>query len=170
MNGEIWVESKEDNGCTFCFTCVLEESEDVEVDRKNASQDVGNSGEEKSLKLLIVEDDAIIRMVMEKFASQKGWKVILAVDGKAAIDAYQKEEFDVIMMDCQMPVLDGFKTTGAIRQLESQRGTHTPIIAMTANALKGDMETCLNAGMDDYLTKPVDTNAFYAIVERWANP
>lgn len=135
---------------------------------ENKNEVLGNSGEEKSLKLLIVEDDAIIRMVLENFSIRKGWKVILAEDGKAAIDAYQKQEFDVIIMDCQMPVLDGYKTTGAIRQLESQRSTHTPIIALTANALKGVRETCLNAGMDDYLTKPVETNAFYAIVDKWA--
>lgn len=131
------------------------------------SRDEENSCEEKSLKLLIVEDDGIIRMVIEKFSILKGWKVVLAEDGSAALDAYQKQEFDVIIMDCQMPVLDGYKTTGAIRQLESQSGTHTPIIAMTANATEGFREICLNAGMDDYLTKPVEINVFYAIVEKW---
>lgn len=135
---------------------------------ENESEAVGNSGEEKLLKLLIVDDDAIIRMVIEKFALRKGWKVILAEDGNAAIDAYQKQKFDIIIMDCQMPVLDGYKTSGAIRQLESQIGTYTPIIALTANALAGVRETCLKAGMDDYLTKPVDAKAFYAIVDKWA--
>lgn len=136
--------------------------------RKNNNQVLVNSSVEKSLKLLIVEDDAIIRMVLGKFSIRKGWKVIFAEDGKAAIEAYQKQEFDVIIMDCQMPVLDGYKTTGAIRQLERQKCVHTPIIALTANALKGVRETCLNAGMDDYITKPIETNAFYAIVEKWA--
>ena len=144
------------------------EPEGGQVYLKNNNEVLVNSGVEKVLKLLIVEDDAIIRMVLGKFSIRKGWKVIFAEDGKAAIDAYQKQEFDVIIMDCQMPVLDGYKTTEAIRQIESQRGMHTPIIAMTANALKGVRETCLNAGMDDYLTKPVETSAFYAIVERWA--
>lgn len=136
------------------------------MDREDKGENMGRN-EEKSLKLLIVEDDSIIRMVLERLSLRKDWKVILAEDGKAAIDAYQKEEFDVIIMDCQMPVLDGFKTTGEIRQLESQRGTHTPIIALTANAFKGVRETCLNAGMDDYLTKPVEINEFYAIVNKW---
>lgn len=135
---------------------------------ENESQPEGNRGEEKLLKLLIVDDDAIIRMVIEKLALRKGWKVILADDGNAAIDAYQKQKFDIIIMDCQMPVLDGYKTTGAIRQLESQRGTYTPIISLTANALEGVRETCLKAGMDDYLTKPFDANAFYTIIEKWA--
>lgn len=168
MKGEIWVDSKANEGCTFYFTCVLEKPEGEEDCRKNESHDLEDAGEEKSLKLLIVEDDEIIRMVIEKFSIRKGWKVVMAEDGYTALDAYQQQEFDVIIMDCQMPVLDGYKTTEAIRQLESERGTHTPIIAMTANALKGVKETCLNAGMDDYLTKPVETSEFYAIVERWA--
>ena len=134
---------------------------------ESINQVLGNSCEEKSLRLLIVEDDAIIRMVLGKFSARKGWQVILAENGKAGIDAYHAQKFDVIIMDCQMPVLDGYQTTGAIRQLESQISRHTPIIAMTANALEGDMETCLKAGMDDYLAKPVDKNAFYAIVAKW---
>lgn len=135
---------------------------------KNQSRDLENSGQEKSLELLIVEDDRIIQRVIEKFSIRKGWKVVLAEDGNAALDAYQKQEFDVIIMDCQMPVLDGYETTGEIRELESQSGRRTPIIAMTANALEGFREKCLNAGMDDYLTKPIETSAFYAIVERWS--
>ena len=177
MNGEIWLESKEDEGCTFYFTCRMLEVKDGEVYRdkedqamEHEDQVVQSNDKEKTLKLLIAEDDAIIRMVLEKFALRKGWEVILTEDGKAAIEAYQKQEFDVIIMDCQMPVLDGYKTTGEIRRLESQSGKHTPIIAMTANALKGVREACLEAGMDDYLTKPVEMNSFYAMVERWAEP
>ena len=121
-----------------------------------------------SLRLLIVEDDPIIRRVLERFSMRKAWKVILAEDGKVALDAFRKQEFDVIIMDCHMPKLDGYQTTGEIRQIESQMGTHTPIIALTANDLAGVREACLNAGMDDYLTKPVELNAFYTIVDQWA--
>lgn len=167
MKGEIWVESKAGDGCTFYFTSVFEVPEVEEDNRKYVSPAPIPSAEVKPLKLLIVEDDDIIRIVIEKFSIRKGWKVVLAEDGYAALDAYQKQEFDLIIMDCQMPVLDGYKTTEAIRQLERQKGTHTPIIAMTANALKGVRETCLNAGMDDYLTKPIETSAFYEIIERW---
>lgn len=131
------------------------------------SRSMGKSHEGKSLKLLIVEDDVIIRWVLERFSMRKDWDVCLAEDGKAAIDVFQKQDFDVIIMDCQMPVLDGYSTTGEIRQLESQRGRHTPIIALTANSLVGVRETCLNAGMDDYLTKPIEINEFYAMVEKW---
>lgn len=121
----------------------------------------------ENIKLLIVEDDEIIRRVLDNFAVRKGWEVNLAEDGRAAINAYEKEEYDVIIMDCQMPVFDGYETTGEIRQLESRRSKHTPIIALTADASEGSRETCLNAGMDDYLTKPIEVNAFYDIVEKW---
>lgn len=129
---------------------------------------VENCSEGQSLKLLIVEDDPIIRMVLERFSMRKAWKVILAEDGKVALEAFRNQGFDVIIMDCQMPILDGYQTTEEIRRLESQRGIHTPIIALTANDLTGVRETCLEAGMDDYLTKPVELNAFYAIVDKWA--
>jgi len=130
--------------------------------------DLESISENKSLMLLIVEDDVIIRMVIEKFSMRKGWKVVLAEDGLAALDVYPMQDFDVIIMDCQMPGLDGYKTTKAIRQLERLRGIRTPIIAMTAEASNEAREACLNAGMDDYLTKPLEASEFYEIVEKWA--
>ncbi|UWG96602.1 ATP-binding protein [Dehalobacter sp. DCM] len=168
MKGEIWVESKVSEGSIFYFSCLMENPVVEEGDKNNEIPDLQVKDEDEPLTLLIVEDDEIIRMVIEKFSLRKGWNVVLAEDGYAAIAAYQRQEFDVIIMDCQMPGLDGYKTTEAIRQIESQRGTHTPIIAMTANALKGVKETCINAGMDDYLTKPIETSEFYEVVERWA--
>lgn len=167
MKGGIWVESKENEGSTFYFTCSLEEPELDADDRKNKICDSQNRDEKKPLRILMVEDDEIIRLVIEKFSERKGWQVVAAEDGYAAIDIYQKQEFDVIIMDCHMPGLDGYKTTEEIRKIESRRGARTPIIAMTANALKGVRETCLNAGMDDYLTKPVEAGVFYATVEKW---
>ena len=119
------------------------------------------------LQLLIVEDDPISRIVLEKFARKKGWQVILAENGKEAIDAYRKQRFQAVLMDVQLPIIDGYKATGVIRQIESQTSMHTPIIAMTAYALKGDREKCLESGMDDYLSKPIDADEFYATVEKW---
>lgn len=122
---------------------------------------------QKKLKLLIVEDDAISRMVLEKLATAKGWQFISAENGKLGITAYEEQYFDAIVMDARMPVLDGYAATGAIRILESQKGTHIPIVAMTAYAMKGDEEKCLAAGMDDYLSKPIDVDEFYATIEKW---
>jgi CheY-like chemotaxis protein len=167
MKGEIWAESKEGQGSSFYFTCVLEKSEEKDNTSVSEVFNVEPHTKEDVLRLLIVEDDIISRVVMEHFARRKGWNVILAENGKEAVDACQEYTFDGVLMDVQMPILDGYKATGVIRQLESQKGTHTPIIAMTAYALKGDREKCLESGMDDYLSKPIDADKFYAIVEKW---
>lgn len=138
MEGEIWVESKEGKGSSFYFTCVLEKSE--EKDNTRATEvNIKNGIKEDVLTLLIVEDNQVSRMVIEKFAIRKGWRVVLAENGKVAIDKYQENGCDAILMDVQLPILDGYKATGVIRQLEIQKGTHTPIIAMTAHrpCLKG---------------------------------
>jgi CheY-like chemotaxis protein len=128
---------------------------------------IEDSVKEDVLKLLIVEDDATSQMVMEELSRKKGWQVILTENGKEAVDAYRGYSFDAIVMDCQIPILDGYKATGVIRQIERHNGIHTPIIAMTAHALRGDREKCLESGMDDYLSKPIDADKFYATVEKW---
>ncbi|HEY8910025.1 MAG TPA: ATP-binding protein [Desulfosporosinus sp.] len=167
MKGKIWAESKEGEGSSFYFTCVLERSEEEDNPNITKVRNIEDSEKEDGLKLLIVEDDAISRMVIERIARKKGWQVILAENGQEAIDAYREQRFNAVLMDVQMPILDGYETTEVIRQIESQKGIHTPIIAMTANALKGDNEKCLESGMDDYLTKPINTDEFYATVEKW---
>ena len=171
MNGEIWAESKEGEGSKFYFTCVLEKFEEKDNVRTIDSQYLRKITRRDAFKLLIVEDDPISRMVIEQLAIRKDWQVILAENGKEAVDAYRGYSFDidVILMDGQMPVLDGYQATGLIRQLERLSGKHIPIIAMTAYALKGDREKCLESGMDDYISKPIDANTFYAIVEKWAS-
>jgi len=129
---------------------------------------MGSKYNNRILKIMIVDDDVIIRMVLKNFAERRGWQVFLAEDGLAALDVYQKYQVDVIIMDCQMVGVDGFETTAAIRKIEHERSTHTPIIALTADALKGSRETCMNAGMDDYLTKPIEMDKFYRMIEEWS--
>jgi len=165
MGGEIWVESIEGEGSSFYFTCVFETS--VEQIDSIESAVVMQPQEQRDIRILIVEDDAVSRTVMEKLAARKDWKVTIAENGKLAIDIFKQGSFDIVLMDIQMPVMNGYETTGFFRELESPKGTHTPIIAMTAFALKGDREKCLEAGMDDYLSKPVYVNEFYAAVEKW---
>ena len=169
MEGQIWAESKEGEGSSFYFTCVLGKYEGEDNLCSEKIDRIKDSTKEKSFKLLIAEDDSISRVVIDHLARRKGWQVTLAENGKEAVDAYREKSFDVILMDVQMPVLDGYKATGVIRRLENQKGTHTPIIAMTAFALKGDREKCLESGMDDYLSKPIDADKFYATVEKWTN-
>jgi PAS domain S-box-containing protein len=166
MQGGIWAESQEGEGSRFYFTCVLEKSEKDYPNLMRADC-IEDSVKEDVLKLLIVEDDATSQMVMEELSRKKGWQVILTENGKEAVDAYRGYSFDAIVMDCQIPILDGYKATGVIRQIERHNGIHTPIIAMTAHALRGDREKCLESGMDDYLSKPIDADKFYATVEKW---
>jgi CheY-like chemotaxis protein len=107
------------------------------------------------LRILLAEDNAVNQKVAVALLSRLGHDVVIAPDGQAAVDAYGGAAFDVILMDVQMPVLSGYDATRAIRQIEASRGTHVPIVAMTARAMKGDRERCLEAGMDDYVSKPI---------------
>lgn len=106
--------------------------------------------------ILLVDDNEINRMVAEKQLVKLGYSVETANDGLEAIELYQRGVFSLILMDCQMPEIDGFEATRLIRKQELETGKHIPIVAMTANAMNGDKEACFEAGMDAYLTKPVD--------------
>jgi len=106
--------------------------------------------------VLVVEDNVVNQMVTMSILAQIGIQADLAKDGLEAITCFKEKSYDLVIMDCQMPRLDGWEATRAIRRLEASTGKHCPIIALTAQALAGDREKCLSAGMDDYLTKPVD--------------
>lgn len=106
-------------------------------------------GKGTSQNLLLVEDNAVIRQFIEVLARKRGWQLTVSTNGKEAVDSFRQRRFDGILMDVQMPVMDGFRATEIIRQTEKDAGSgRTPIIAMTAHALKGDKEKCLEAGMD----------------------
>lgn len=168
MGGEIGVESIEGVGSRFYFTCILEKQEDAELTSKSESTDNMSHEPLEDLKVLIVEDDEISRFFIKRFASMKGWQTVFAENGEEAVEACKKDVFDVILMDIQMSELDGMQATGRIRDLEKYKMHSTPIIAMTAHALKGDRERCLEAGLNDYLTKPLDIVELRTIVEKWA--
>ena len=106
------------------------------------------------MHVLLAEDTLVNQMVAEEMLLQMGCRVEIAGNGKIALQKYQSNNYDLILMDCRMPEMDGYKATGEIRKLEQAGRNHTPIIAMTANAMDGDKEKCLEAGMDDYLSKP----------------
>jgi CheY-like chemotaxis protein len=96
-----------------------------------------------------------------------GCRVDIVANGHEAVNAIANRSYDVLLMDCQMPEMDGFAATVAIRALESEGATHLPIIAMTANDMPGDRERCLEAGMDDYVGKPVQLDELLAVMQKW---
>ncbi|KAA0210579.1 MAG: response regulator [Ignavibacteriaceae bacterium] len=117
-------------------------------------------------KVLVVEDNFINQKLIEKLLLKKGFKVFVSSNGKQAMELYHKEKFDLILMDIQMPLMDGFEATIEIRRLEESKSFKTPIIAVTAFAMETDRVKCFEMGMDDYLPKPFTKEEFYKVIER----
>ena len=120
----------------------------------------------RSLEILLAEDNPVNQMVVVAILAKRGHIVRVAPDGQEALEAFERERFDLVLMDVEMPVMGGFEATAAIRAIEQATGGHIPIIALTAHAMKGDRELCLAAGMDGYLTKPIKPLALIQEVER----
>jgi CheY-like chemotaxis protein len=118
-------------------------------------------------RVLLVEDNAVNRLIAQRMLQKMGVDVAIAENGQEALEATRGASFDLILMDCQMPVMDGFEATVAIRSLEQEQGGHTPIVALTASVLPTDKARCLEAGMDDFLTKPLSVPDLRAAVSRW---
>ncbi|MGZ8217797.1 response regulator [Methylomagnum sp.] len=119
----------------------------------------------RPLRVLLAEDNPVNQRLVVRMLEKRGHSVALANNGKEAVAAVETELFDVALMDVQMPEMDGFEATAAIRGIEEASGRHTPIIAMTAHAMKGDRERCLAAGMDDYISKPLQTRRLFELME-----
>jgi CheY-like chemotaxis protein len=122
-------------------------------------------------QILLVEDTAVNREVALGMLELLGHRVDVAEDGQAAIEAVARTAYDLVLMDCQMPIMDGFTATGVLRERERLAGCRRrlPIIALTAHALEGDRERCQAAGMDDYLTKPFTLHQLQALLARWTS-
>jgi len=121
----------------------------------------------RQCRLLVVEDNRVNQKVAVHLLERLGCRVELARNGVEAVRMAQPDQYEMILMDCQMPVMDGFEATKEIRRREDSN-THVPIIAMTANALPEDREICLQAGMDDYISKPINRAEFVRVLERFA--
>jgi two-component system, sensor histidine kinase and response regulator len=120
----------------------------------------------KRARILLAEDNSVNRTLAIRLLEKRGYTVTVAANGREAVTAFEKEHFDAILMDVQMPEMDGFEATTKIREHEKSTGKHIPIIAMTAHALKGDEDRCIEAGMDGYVSKPIRTNELYTALEK----
>jgi two-component system sensor histidine kinase/response regulator len=122
--------------------------------------------EKNRVRILLVEDNAINQTLAVRLLEKRGYSVSVAADGQAGVEAFDAGGFELVLMDIQMPRMDGFEATAAIREKEKGTGGHIPIVAMTAHALVGDQERCLAAGMDGYITKPIRTVELFNIIEK----
>jgi CheY-like chemotaxis protein len=124
----------------------------------------------RPLRVLVAEDNVVNQRLAAGMLRKHGHHVTIVNHGREALAAIEREPFDVVLMDVQMPEMGGFEVTAAIRAREAGSSAHLPIIAMTADAMKGDRERCVEAGMDEYISKPLDARTLCELVDRLANP
>jgi signal transduction histidine kinase/CheY-like chemotaxis protein len=172
MKGELWLESEVGQGSAFGFSLPVEvrESRSQAVERAAKVVLETKPDDVPVIDVLLVEDSRGNQLVATRFLERRGHRVTIAENGHKAVAAFESGKFDAILMDIHMPEMNGFEATRLIREQETPGGLRVPIIAMTANAMQGDREACLAAGMDDYLAKPVRAMDLYEILERLAVP
>ena len=162
MGGRVGVDSRLDEGSTFWLELAMKRAA-VPAPAPAAADE----GTVPPARILLAEDDSVNQLVVAAMLKKMGCVVDVVDDGEAARDALVRNRYDLVFMDCHMPVMDGFEATRRIRGERQGRGARTPIVAITADALAGDRERCLEAGMDDYMTKPVSAAQLAAAVQRW---
>ena len=166
--GSISAESQYGQGSTFSFTCPFRILPDKKMSEKH--QESTSSGIKMIAcepVLLVAEDDDVNQIVISEFAKKQSWKVVIAKDGQEAVSFFERMDFDAVLMDIQMPILDGYGATKAIREIEQTSHHHTPIIAITAYAHDDARRKCLASGMDDFLTKPLIAEDFARTIQKW---
>ncbi|MDX2192575.1 MAG: ATP-binding protein [Gemmatimonadales bacterium] len=168
MGGEITLDSAPGHGSAFTFTAAFLRSSLPASERAARGAPVVPSRVAEGKRILLVEDHPVNRLVALRLLEPLGAELVVATTGVEALAAVRGGAFDLVFMDCQMPEMDGYDATVAIREWEAAGGhRRTPIVAMTANAMRGDRERCLAVGMDDHVAKPIDRATLVAAVQRW---
>jgi len=170
MGGKIGVISQPAKGSTFWFTALFKISKAENIEKIAQVVFNGETNKIRNLKILLAEDNLVNQKVASIHLEKLGHKVDVAANGVIAFDTYKKSNYDLVFMDIQMPEADGFEATAWIRAFEKEKGLNkgVPIVAMTANAMKGDKEKCIEAGMDDYISKPFTAIALQEILSKYA--
>jgi two-component system CheB/CheR fusion protein len=174
MGGKITFTSEEGKGSVFSFCIPFDEADTVRdaviASEKTAETEAAPPSEEQNKpRLLLAEDDQTIRYMLQVMLQRSNYEIDIAENGQEAVDMWDSGYYDLILMDVQMPRLNGFEATGAIREKELGRGGHIPIIAMTAHSLKEDEKRCFSAGMDAYISKPIDFKACRQLIDETLN-
>jgi CheY-like chemotaxis protein len=179
MGGTIGVSSQQGHGSLFCFTIGTRPGEHPLTPKNPEKATIDQPTQKFALtypwKILLAEDDPINQFVATAILQRFGYQPVVAVNGAEAIEMWTKDHYELILMDVQMPGTDGMEATRTIRQAGAQQANNQPpngqqpiIIAMTANALQGDREDCLDAGMNDYISKPFDPQELLALLVKWS--
>lgn len=166
MGGRIWVESTAGQGSTFHFTACFDRARSAASRPAPPVLPAPGDAPTRPLQVLLAEDNPVNQQLVVHLLKKHGHRVTVAANGRQAVALWEEDQFDVVLMDVQMPDMDGFEAAAAIRAREKHGACRTPIVAMTAHAMAGDRERCLHAGMDDYLAKPIRSGDLLSVLAR----
>jgi signal transduction histidine kinase/CheY-like chemotaxis protein len=170
MGGTLGADSTLGKGSTFWFTVNLPLGREVATSQAEVAPSEGRNYANQARGLVLLAEDTLIsQMLAIRLLQRLGCQVDVAATGSAAVEMFERRKYDLILMDCQMPGMDGYEATQAIRARE-RGAAHVPVIALTASALPGDRHKCIEAGMDDYLPKPIDRDMLRQVLDRWLPP